>query len=71
MAAAASYAQCSDQGAKNTCRNRLGKKAGEAAVRAVNLNNCDEARKILAAAQQMGVNPASLAKGQAAVASCK
>jgi serine/threonine-protein kinase len=71
LAAAAAYAQCSDQGAKDTCRNRLGNKAGDEAARAANNNNCDQARKILAAAQQMGVNPARLAKAQGAVASCK
>ena len=69
--AAQAYAQCSNPGAKNACQSRAGQKAGDAAVFAANNGKCSEARGILVAAQQMGVNAGRLAKAQAAVANCK
>jgi hypothetical protein len=71
LAAAAAYGQCTNQGAKDACRNRLGNKAGAEAERAALNGNCDQARKILAAAEAMGVMASRLSKAQAAVASCK
>jgi len=71
LAAATAYAQCATPGGKDACRTRLSNKSGAEAERAVLNGKCDQARNILAAAAQMGVEPRRLAKGQAAVANCK
>jgi hypothetical protein len=71
LAAATAYAQCASPGGKASCTSRLGNKAGAEAERAVLNGDCDKARKILKAAQDMGVQANRLTKGQAAVAGCK
>jgi len=70
-AAAAAYAQCTNDAMKQSCRNRIGPIAVKDATFAANNGKCVDARTILSAAQQMGVDPRRLAKAGAAAAACK
>jgi tRNA A-37 threonylcarbamoyl transferase component Bud32 len=70
-AAAAAYAQCTNDAMKQSCRNRIGPIAVRDVTFAANNGKCVDARAILSAAQQMGVDPRRLAKAEAAAAGCK
>jgi serine/threonine-protein kinase len=71
VGAGQAYAQCSNPAGRQQCTQRAAQVAPKLAETAAFNGQCPQARAIIAAATQMGVPPAKLAKANAAAASCK
>jgi eukaryotic-like serine/threonine-protein kinase len=71
VGAGQAYAQCSNPAGRQQCTQRVAQVAPKLAETAAFNQQCGQARAIIAAASQMGVPPAKLAKANAAAASCK